>query len=162
MAERTNKYALIIKVFLLILLISSCSRNVVYNEAQIMEDNTWNLMNTLTFDIPIEDTINSNNVFFSIRTGTAYQFRNIFLFVSTTSPEGKTISDTLEYYLADEAGKWYGKGFGDIKELLLPYKSNVYFPLKGTYRFTVGHGMRAEDLKGVYDFGMRVEKTNNR
>ena len=57
-------------------------------------------------------------------------FRNIYLFVTTTSPDGKTITDTLQYNLADEKGKWYGKGFGDIHELNLPYKSNVYFPVK--------------------------------
>ncbi|MGE5418669.1 MAG: gliding motility lipoprotein GldH, partial [Chloroflexota bacterium] len=70
----------------------------------------------------------------------------------------RIIGDTLQYFLLDEQGKRYGKGFGDIRELNLPYKSNVYFPVKGNYRFTVQHGMREEDLKGVYDFGIRVEK----
>ena len=57
-------------------------------------------------------------------------FRNIYLFVTTTSPDGKSITDTLQYNLADEKGKWYGKGFGDIHELKLPYKSNVISLLK--------------------------------
>jgi gliding motility-associated lipoprotein GldH len=43
--------------------------------------------------------------------------------------------------------------------LKLPYKSNVFFPLKGTYRFSIRHGMRVEDLNGVYDFGLRIERT---
>ena len=32
------------------------------------------------------------------------------------------------------------------------------FPVKGTYQFKIQHGMRIEDLKGVYDFGLRIEK----
>ena len=92
------------------------------------------------------------------RTGSAYPFRNIYFFVTAVTPDGKAITDTLQYYLADEKGNWYGKGFGDIHALNLPYKSNVYFPLKGTYLFKIQHGMRIEDLKGVYDIGLRVEK----
>jgi gliding motility-associated lipoprotein GldH len=123
-----------------------------------MPEKKWGLMDIPSFDVAITDTLNSNNISFLIRTGSSYPFRNIYLFVTTTSPDGNSISDTLQYNLADERGKWYGKGFSDIHELILPYKSNVYFPLKGTYRFKVRHGMRAGDLKGVYDFGLKVEK----
>jgi len=111
------------------------------------------------FDAQITDTIALNNIFFTIRTGSDYPFRNIFLFVSTSAPDGKKFTDTLEYYLADDKGNWYGKGFGDIRELKLPYKSNIYFPMKGEYKFNVQHGMRIEDLKDVYDIGLRIEKT---
>jgi gliding motility-associated lipoprotein GldH len=124
-----------------------------------MPGKKWELMNISSFRVPVDDTLNSNNVIFTIRTGTSYPFRNIYLFVRTKSPDGKFITDTLEYYLADEKGKWLGKGFGDIHELNLPYKSNVYFPFKGTYQFDIQHGMRVEDLNGVYDFGLKIEKT---
>lgn len=151
-----SKFLLIIPV--LCLLLNSCGKGIVYTDSSAMEKNTWNLMNVVSFTVPVTDTVNSNNIIFSIRTGSAYPFRNIWLFVSTTSPDGKTISDTLQYILADEKGEWKGKGFGDIRELGLPYKSNVYFPRKGNYVFKIQHGMRTEDLKGVYDFGIRVEK----
>jgi gliding motility-associated lipoprotein GldH len=123
-----------------------------------MAEKTWKLMDILKFGIPVKDTVNSNNVYFTIRNSSSYPFRNIFLFVTTISPDGKTLTDTLQYNLADEKGKWYGKGFGDIHELNLPFKSNIYFPMKGTYQFKIQHGMRVEDLKGIYDFGVRIEK----
>jgi gliding motility-associated lipoprotein GldH len=119
----------------------------------------WELMNIHSFKVPVTDTLVSNNVFFTLRTGSSYPFRNIYLFVQTKSPDGKFITDTLEYSLADEKGNWYGKGFGDIHELNLPYKSNVYFPVKGTYQFNIRHGMRIENLNGVYDFGLRIERS---
>ena len=143
-----------------LILLPSCNSNVVYTDSHVMTGKTWRLSDTPVFNIPVIDTLNNNNVFFTIRTGTSYPFRNIYLFVTTTSPDGKSISDTLQYYLADEKGKWYGKGFGEIHELNLPYKSNVYFPLQGTYQFKIRHGMRIEDLKGVYDFGMRIVKVS--
>lgn len=125
-----------------------------------MPGNTWNLKDVLVFKIPVEDTVSNNQILFTIRTGSSYPFRNIYLFVSTTSPEGKTVTDTLHYYLSNEKGEWYGKGSLDIHELDLPYKKNVFFPSKGTYEIEVQHGMRMTDLKGVYDFGIRVEKTD--
>jgi gliding motility-associated lipoprotein GldH len=143
---------------LLLFLFSSCNSDVVFSGSEEMEKNTWNLMNVLNFNVEAKDTATSNNIIFTIRTGSDYPFRNIYLFVTTTSPEGKTIGDTLNFYLADERGKWLGKGVGDVRSLNLPYKSNVYFPVAGTYRFSIQHGMRTEDLRGVYDFGMRVEK----
>ncbi len=157
MIRELNKILFTIAL-IFVLLLSSCNSNVVYTSSMAMAKETWKLMDIATFKVPINDTINSNNVIFTIRSGTAYPFRNIFLFVTTSSPDGKKITDTLQYNLADEKGKWYGKGFGDIHELNLPYKSNVFFPAKGIYEFKVQHGMRVENLKGVYDFGLRIEK----
>lgn len=136
----------------------SCGRNVVFTDSSSMPSKTWQLENIQSFSVTVDDTISSNNIMFSLRTGSSYPYRNIYLFVTTTSPGGKSITDTLQYNLADEKGRWYGRGFGDIHELMLPYKSNIYFPLKGIYRISVQHGMRIRDLKGVYDVGIRVEK----
>jgi gliding motility-associated lipoprotein GldH len=152
------RYSFILILTPFILLIS-CNNNVVYTDSMPMSGKKWELMNIPLFKVPVDDTLNSNNVIFTIRTSSSYPYRNIFLFVRTTSPDGKFITDTLEYFLADEKGKWYGKGFGDIHELNLPYKSNVFFPLKGTYQFAIRHGMRIEELNGVYDFGLRIVKT---
>jgi gliding motility-associated lipoprotein GldH len=135
---------------------ASCSRDTVFIESHAMSGEVWKLSDTPVFEVQINDTVGSNNVIFTIRNGSAYPFRNIYLFATTTSPDGKSITDTLQYNLADEKGKWYGKGFGDIHELNLPYKSNVYFPRKGIYIFKVQHGMRMEDLKGVYDIGLKI------
>ena len=156
--ELSNPTLILLLTFLL--LMTSCRSNVVYTDSKVMPEKTWKLFNIPTFKMAVTDIINGNNVFFTIRTGASYPFRNIYLFVTTTSPNGKNLTDTLQYYLADEKGNWYGKGFGDIHELKLPFKTNVYFPMKGTYQFTIQHGMRIEDLKGVYDFGVSVEKIN--
>jgi gliding motility-associated lipoprotein GldH len=159
MTKGIDKYPLLL-IFTSLILLSSCNSNVMFTETLDMADKNWELMNIPVFDVPVDDTLTSFDVFFTIRTGSSYPFRNIFFFVTTTAPDGDILSDTLQYFLADEKGKWYGKGFGDIHELKLPFRSNVYFPMKGTYQFRIQHGMRIEDLKGVYDVGLRVEKTS--
>jgi gliding motility-associated lipoprotein GldH len=157
MVRGINRY-LWVTLPVIILLLSSCNSSVLYTEIRVMPDKTWRLEDISKFRVPVQDTINGQNISFVIRSGTSYPYRNIYLFITVTSPQGKAITDTIQYNLADEKGKWYGKGFGDIHELELPYKTNVYFPRKGLYMFSVQHGMRIEDLKGVYDFGLRIEK----
>jgi gliding motility-associated lipoprotein GldH len=146
----------------IVILISSCTRskNVLFTDSAVMPKSVWSLTDNPDFRIIVNDTTARTNVFFNIRTGSDYPFRNIWLFVTAISPDGKTsITDTLQYDLADEKGRWYGKGFGNIHELKLPYRQNVFFPKKGTYHFKIQHGMRIENLNGVYDIGVRVEKT---
>jgi gliding motility-associated lipoprotein GldH len=143
---------------LILLILSSCNSNIIYTDEAVMPNMTWNLFNSPDFSFTVTDTTKNTNVLFTIRTGSQYPFRNIFLFVTTSAPDGKTVTDTLEYEVADEKGNWHGKGFGEIHELKLPYRQRVFFPLKGTYNFKIQHGMRTVDLNGVYDVGLRVEK----
>lgn len=156
MTKETNSL-----VFLtLFLVITSCSNDVIYTDTAVMKGQTWELSTVPEFTIPITDTTQLTDISFTIRTGSGYPFRNLWLFITAYSPDGKSISDTLEYELADEMGNWYGKGFGDIHELNLPFRSKVFFPLTGTYRFKIQHGMRAGNLEGVYDFGLKITETS--
>lgn len=157
MTEGINRYTFLFCVFLT-LLFYACNSNILFTDSVSMPAEEWTLDNVAAFEPEITDTLSGNNIFFTIRTGASYPFRNIYLFVSTTSPAGKTITDTLQYKIADEKGKWYGKGFADVHELNLPFKANVYFPSKGIYSFKISHGMRTETLNGVYDIGLRIEK----
>ncbi|MCU0455999.1 MAG: gliding motility lipoprotein GldH [Bacteroidales bacterium] len=143
---------------LLLLSLFACNSNLLHTDVADIPGASWNLFNTPEFSFMVSDTTKSSDISFTIRTGSQYPFRNIFLFVTTTAPDGKSITDTLEYQLADEKGNWLGRGAGDIREMKLPYRKNVFFPQKGTYSFTIRHGMRAENLKGVYDIGIRIEK----
>ncbi|NSW94973.1 MAG: gliding motility lipoprotein GldH [Bacteroidales bacterium] len=159
MTDRKIKILPSIYLLFVGLLMTSCAGNVVFTDSVAMPDNTWNLENPAIFRVPVDDTTSNNNINFTIRAGSSYPFRNLYLFVSTTSPEGKIVTDTLHYYLSNEKGEWYGKGSMDIHEIKLNYKTNVFFPVRGIYEIKVQHGMRTTGLKGVYDFGIRIEKT---
>jgi len=157
MTKRINNSSFIL-ILVSMLLSVSCNRDVVFTDFFEIPEKTWSLSDIPSFEVPINDTLNSNNIWLMIRTGSDYPYRNIYLFVTASTPGGITITDTLQYDLADEKGNWYGKGFGNIHALNLPYKTNVYFPLKGNYMFKIQHGMRIENLNGVYDIGLKVEK----
>jgi gliding motility-associated lipoprotein GldH len=157
MIKGTDKTAILIIIFL-VTVATGCSRNTLYTDVTGIPSEEWSLDNVVEFKPEMTDTSSICNISFSIRTGASFPFRNIWLFINTVSPSGKSITDTLQYFLADEKGKWYGHGFGDIHELELPFRTGIYFPEKGTYTFKIRHGMRVETLKGVYDLGLRIEK----
>jgi gliding motility-associated lipoprotein GldH len=159
MIKGINKILTVLFAALCMLMSSSCNKKVIFTDSVVMPEKIWSLQNIPQFSFQVSDTITSADVSFSIRTGADYPYRNIYLFVTASSPDGKTISDTLQYELADEKGNWFGKGPGDIHELNLPYRTNIYFPMKGTYVFHIQHGMRKGELEGVYDFGIRIVKT---
>lgn len=143
---------------LLIFFLTACNPGIVYTDSVRMQKETWNFNNITSFSPEITDTLSVHDIFITIRTGSDYPYRNLWLFVSTTSPSGKTLIDTLEYMLADNKGKRYGRGTGDIRETDLDFRKGVFFPEKGTYIFRIRHGMRTENLKGIYDIGLRIEK----
>ncbi|MFO7851382.1 MAG: gliding motility lipoprotein GldH [Bacteroidota bacterium] len=136
----------------------SCEPGNIYSDSESIPAYTWNAANIITFDVPVEDTTGSYDINLIIRTDNSYPYRNLFLFIETRSPEDVSIKDTLEYFLADEKGNWYGSGLGDVNDLSVPFKTNVRFPMEGTYSFSIQHGMRNKDLDGVTDIGIQVRK----
>jgi gliding motility-associated lipoprotein GldH len=157
MIKGISKYPFL-TVISVLLLIYSCNKDVLYTDSVNIPSEVWSLDFIPEFNSEISDTTSICNIYLTIRTGTAYPYRNIWFFVNTRSPSGKNITDTLQYMLADEKGKWFGKGFGDIHELNLPFRTGVFFREKGTYTFRVRHGMRNENLNGVYDLGLTITK----
>jgi gliding motility-associated lipoprotein GldH len=154
---RKNNLFLILPLAILFVL-SGCTNNTLFNGTKKMDNEQWNMYNPAAFRCTVNDTVKAYDVTFSLRTSTDYPYRNIYLFVLTSFPSGYTQADTVQYAVTNEKGEWIGKGVGDIRELTFHYKSNVYFPEKGVYQFRIIHGMRDVDLKGVYDFGMKIHK----
>jgi len=108
--------------------------------------------------VQIQDTINPHNIYVNVRNTSRYQMQNLFLFITTTSPQGATLIDTFECYLADERGKWTGSGWGDIYDNQFLYKRNIRFPVSGEYTFEYVQAMRTNELRYISDIGLRVEK----
>jgi gliding motility-associated lipoprotein GldH len=155
---RANLIIVLISSFAL----SSCDRNGIYEENINTSNSTWAENNVAKFIAPIADTVSYHNIYINIRNTTDYPNCNLYLFIATTSPAGVTQIDTVEYFLADDQGKWLGKGVGYIRDNQIPYKRNVRFPQKGDYRFEIKQAMRTDSLMGISSIGVRVEKSNIR
>lgn len=145
---------------LFLIVIWSCDPNRVYENYQPVNENGWNKDSLVTFTIPVNDTIQQNNLYINVRNNLDYKYQNLWLFIQIEQPKGVLLKDTFEILLAAPTGKWLGEGFGGLKEIQTTYRKNVYFPVSGNYTISIQQAMRDQNLSGIKDIGFRVEKMN--
>lgn len=139
----------------------------VFSDTKAM-DGYWGQDEVVEFKLPQMDSLKNYNLFVNIRNTNDYKYNNIFLIVSINFPYGKTVTDTLEYRMANPDGSWMGEGVGNVKENKLWYKENVRFFEDGNYSVTIEQAMRNNGavegvlkLEGVTDVGLSIEEATN-
>jgi gliding motility-associated lipoprotein GldH len=150
-------------VILVVLICLSCGdrRNVFEKFIQV-EGKSWNSSQIIQFNVNIPDTTEAHNIYIMVRNTSKYQFSNLFLFTTVHAPDGSFIRDTVEIPLADERGKWLGKGAASIFTTSYPYRTNIRFPLPGIYIFDIEQAMWNESLEDINDVGLKIEKIINK
>lgn len=137
---------------------TSCNFDKAYERSVDIQNSKWEKNQAVKFDVTMKDTLSGFDIFINVRNTNDYRYKNLFLFVSTMSPNGFTKRDTVELTLADDKGKWLGLGIGGINKIEKAYKKNIRFPVSGNYRIQLVQGMRNDVLEGIMDVGIRVEK----
>jgi gliding motility-associated lipoprotein GldH len=140
----------------------ACNRNDVFFKYDRVNPKGWSKDSLYGFDILINDTIASYNVYVNVRNRGEYPYQNLWLFLNKTTPDKTLTKDSIECYLADKRGKWLGSGIGTIMEMPVLYQQNVRFTRKGIYHYQIIQGMRDSILVGINDVGMRVEKVGSK
>ena len=159
-----------LSVFLILgILLSSfygCDKNRVFDDYKAV-DSRWHKDSVVNFELGQLDSLSSYNLFINIRNNNDFNYSNLFLITEIRFPQGKVITDTLEYEMATPSGEWLGKGFGDVKENKLWYKENVRFDEPGKYQVHIRHAMRKngevdgiDNLRGITHVGFRIENTS--
>ena len=153
-------------LLLVAILTTSCDSKRVFDEYKSLP-NHWDKDSVVSFTIQEMDTSRVYDLFINIRNNNAYAYSNLYLIAEMNFPNGKIITDTLEYEMTYPTGEWMGQGFTDVKESKLWYKENIRFPEMGTYRINIQQAMRKngeaegiENLEGITEVGFRIEKSN--
>ncbi len=135
-----------------------CNKNDIINEYKQIPADGWMAQNKINFYALITDKTKYYNVYLKLRHSNTYMYNNLYVFLTTKLPNGKSSLDTLEFDLAEPNGKWLGSGSGDLLELQVPLKKNMVFPLTGNYVFTFEQAMRINPLTEVIDFGLQIQQ----
>ncbi len=156
MLKRSGSLSMVIA--LLSVILYSCSTDTVYHENVMLPSDGWDKNHPVVFNVNISDSINNYEFGLNIRNTISYRYSNLYLFLITEFPNGNISRDTLECILANNEGKWLGKGWGDIKENNIVLKSGLRFPLTGEYKFHIQQAMRIDTLAGINDIGLSIIK----
>ncbi len=145
-------------VSLLLFVTSSCDSKRFYEENFSIEKASWNNTNKAKFNVVINDTKSTYSLYLNVRNTGEYPYSNLFLFMKTTYPDGRFAIDTIECTLADNEGRWLGSGISDTKFNRLLFHRGVRFPKHGNYGFELEQAMRTNELKGISEVGIRIDK----
>ena len=142
------------------MMFSSCgNKNVIFDESVVIPNASWDNQEIPYFDVNVEDTLSAYNFYLNIRHLENYRYSNFYMFLHTTFPDGNQTHDTVEIVLAYPDGRWVGRGSGSMRDNNILLNDNLYFPLKGNYRFEIEQAMREPQLDGVTDVGICFERT---
>lgn len=155
---KTRWQKLILLVAGSMLFFQACHDMVVFQGQKDIPGLSWHYQDTLVFEVSIEDTLSLHKMYLDIRNSTDYRYSNLFLFLDIKFPDGNVLRDTLECVLADRRGQWTGRGFGQMRFNRFLFRDDVWFPMQGVYTFSLSQGMRDDDLYGIADAGIRIEK----
>lgn len=152
--NRTLKFRTVV-VCLLSSLFFSCTKEVLYDQYQPIENALWEKNKEYYFSFQVTDISMPYDVTLEIRNNNLYPFQNLWVFCSEEQPIGPLKRDTIECMLADDYGKWHGKGIS-LFQSSFPVRKKFTFPHTGQYTFSVRQGMRNDSLPGIQEIGIRV------
>lgn len=148
--------------FCMLLILSSCGGNDVFYQYETVPANGWHQDTAIHFNVNITDTLSHYNVYVNVRNRGEYPHQNLWLFIEQQSPDSTLFVDSINFYLADQRGKWLGSGVGSVYEMPVLYRQNIQFPDSGNYSFSFRQGMRDSVLTGLNDLGLRIEKVSQK
>ncbi len=155
-----TKISLVVFAGVWMLALIGCSDpNVHYEEYIEIPDQKWQQGNVPHFNFEIPDTNQRYDLFFNIRHTKAYEWKNLWVFVTFEVPNGQKDRDTLEFVLQDGQGRWLGDGGGDLRDGSFLFKTKARFPFIGKYKASFEQAMRTQTLEDITDIGLRIEKT---
>ncbi|HUH35499.1 MAG TPA: gliding motility lipoprotein GldH [Moheibacter sp.] len=150
---KINKWILLLSAFVFFI---QCDSPHFYQE-QRSTNNDWNENTALTFEFEVKDTLSVYDFYLLSRNNNDFQYSNLYLLTEMKTPVGTVFADTLQYYLAYQDGEWIGTG-NSLKELYLLYREGIALKDTGTYTLSVRHGMREQNLVGIEDISLIIDK----
>jgi len=141
-----------------LILLFSCGDNSIVNQSYEFDNSTWKKTNKPNFTVEIKDSTKLYDFVFVIRTTTSYAYSNMWLYLSSIAPKGKSSKEALQVRIADETGRWLGNKTGSSVEHYIKF-SKRKLPLIGKYTFELNLATVENQLDNVLDVSFTVRES---
>lgn len=145
---------------------AGCLPSAHYQKEYSIPKNQWSSDYKPTFRFEVTDTTVAYRFYFIMRHSEAYPYANIWVWLNIKQPGDSTFHKRrIEVPLAEQSGKWLGRGMGEMWEHRMPITQNnlpVKFDKPGIYEIKLQQNMRVNPLPEVFNVGLRVEKDTRR
>jgi gliding motility-associated lipoprotein GldH len=138
----------------------SCEKIPVYEKSYAFDQHEWPQQTKPIFRFQISDTSKEYDFLLTVRTTTDYKYNNLWVYLNTKTPDGKSAREPFEIKIANPDGSWTGKKTGSIVENTLYFKRRK-MPLKGTYIFQLEQGVTQSRIDQILDIGLLIQDGKN-
>ncbi len=132
-----------------------------FENRKSINNSDWDYENLVNFEVTIEDTEPLYDIFIFVRHSGTYEYANCWVNVHTTFPNGEEQIRPVNLPLADDRGKWYGTGSGDVINTEILIQQRAKLPETGKYLFEIEQFMRVNPLKEISDIGLIIRESQN-
>lgn len=139
---------------------ASCDESRVFEENSDIENKIWIADSILNFDIDIQESKETYNLYINIRNSVSYPYENIYLTYYLKDTLGNQLeSELVNFNLFDpKTGRPLGDGLGDIFDHQFLVLDNYKFQKPGRYVLQLQQYMRMDSLPEILSAGIRVDK----
>jgi gliding motility-associated lipoprotein GldH len=152
----------IVLLLLLSTILTSCSKDKVFEKYIKIENNKWKRDNIITFNVDIKDAKPNYDITLALRHTPYYSFANIKVNVTLTFPSGDIRTRDFNIFLRNPDGSFKGDVAGDLWDINYPVFNEITFPDPGIYKIEVQNIMPIVELPDIMDVGMIVRKSKNK
>lgn len=151
-------------LWLPVILLAACQSNTVYHSYKPIPLTGWAKSDTLVYALPASVPAGNYEVEIGIRYQEDYLYRDIWLGIRHNMQDTLNYTtDTLQLFLADEAGNKTGNGLGGLYQCDLTYKESFLITQEGNARvFRLVQIMTDNPLLGICDIGIRLRKAEKK
>lgn len=152
------KHLKAICLVLIVMLSSSCVDRIMYRSYHHFPKERWGKGDTVALNIHIVDSVYSHTkITFLVRNLSSYSYQDFSATVLHNLPDSTSWkSSRVSFILANKDGQWRGSGWAGL------YQSSVSLgeidAPPGNYTFKIAHQMQDEQLTGINDIGILVER----
>lgn len=137
----------------------SCEKNYILEQNQPLKNYTWDYTDIKTFTAEIKDTTVNYNIYIHLRHGFNFEWRNVWVKIETTFPDGREFEKRVNLVLGEADGRWIGNCLGDNCDIRIPIQQSAFFPLTGKYTFEITQDMRTNPLGAIKSVGMEIQQS---
>ena len=105
---------------LIVVLMVSCSNNMLYDESAVIPDASWDNEYVPFFNVNVDDTLTTYAFALNIRHMDDYDYSNLYVFMHVEYPNDSTQTYIINCPLAHPDGQWMEIGRASCRERVSP------------------------------------------
>jgi gliding motility-associated lipoprotein GldH len=154
-----------IPLLVLLITMQSCTDDTLYMHTHKFSNSQWKQDEKPLFKVNFPGDTITYDVIFTLRSTTDYAYNNIWLYITTTGPDCKKITDSksilgkvpVEIKMAKPNGEWIGSKSGTYIDHKLKFRQRRF--CKGSYSFQLEQAVTIGQLDELSDLTIEVKPT---